>query len=560
MATTPTTVSAAQRRPSFDFWQPIWRLLTSVRFAVFYIATLATFGLLGVLIPQVPEAMRGNNAAIAQWLDHERGTFGPLTDTMYNLGLFEVFHATWFLIALGFLVVNVSTCTFNRWSPTFRNVFHPPRRVPDSFFDRAHNRTAFAAVAPATLVRSLRAMRFAVKTEERDGATYVFADRYPWTQLSTFISHLALILFISGGLVTWLTGFSADIFTGEGTTAPVFAVSNPNQLQVRVDHATGRFGDKGNALDFRTQITIFRNGREVASGTTTVNDPFKYDGYRFHQVAFFPSGAELQIREIASGNTVFHETFPLEQTTAAPAVTITDAAGNVLVTDTIAPTDFLSIASGALVRVPQTGQIIWVGITSKDNKTWQLVAFDPQAVGADGARNPDGQVRIEENASGAVSGLQVHFDGVRSIPSAVGIGVPGSVGDGSNTLAQLTTDASGGDALMLVAQDRPAISLAEGQPQTVGGYEYTFVGKRPFAGIAVKRDSGAWFIWIATAMLVGGLAITFYLPRRRLWIKLTGGETKIAALAEKSGGFEKDMRILARRLDVPAPADLQEDR
>ncbi len=60
-------------------------------------------------------------------------------------------------------------------------------------------------------------------------------------------------------------------------------------------------------------------------------------------------------------------------------------------------------------------------------------------------------------------------------------------------------------------------------------------------------------------MLVGGLALTFYLPRRRLWIRLTDRGTHIAALAEKSGGFEKDMRALARRLDVPAPPELQEE-
>ncbi len=122
--------AARSRGAPFDLFRPLWRLLTSVRFAVFYIGALALFGLLGVLIPQVPEAMRGNGPAINVWLDTQRGRFGPLTDTMYRLGLFEVFHAKWFLFALGFLVVNVTVCTFNRWSPTFRNVFRPPVRVP----------------------------------------------------------------------------------------------------------------------------------------------------------------------------------------------------------------------------------------------------------------------------------------------------------------------------------------------------------------------------------------------------------------------------------------------
>lgn len=549
--TTASRTTAASRGPSFDLWEPIWRLLTSVRFAVFYIATLASFALLGVLIPQVPEAMRGNDAAIATWLEAERGTFGPFTDAMQRLGLFQVFHAKWFLFALGFLVVNVTTCTINRWSPTFRNVFRPPRRVPDSFFERAHNRTILAPVGIETLETALRKLRFRVETTVENNATYLFADRHPWTQLATFISHLALILFISGGLITWLTGFSTDIFAGEGTTAPVFAVSNPNQLQVRIDETIGRFGDRGNPLDFRTRLTIFRNGDEVAHGTSTVNDPFKYDGYRFHQVAFFPNGAELRIRDIATGNAVFHETFPLQDTTAAPEVTISDASGKTLLSDSIAPTDFLSIASGALVRVPGTDRVIWIGMTAKDDEAWQLVAFDPRG------DSQSGQVRVEQGATGAISGLTVRFDRVASIPSAIGLGVPG--GD-AQTLAQLMKGPDGADALMLVSESRPAISLAAGEPVTVGSYEYTFEGRRQFTGIAVKRDSGAWFIWIATAMLVGGLALTFYVPRRRLWVRLTERGTQIASLAEKSGGFEKDMRTLARRAGVPVPPELQEER
>ncbi len=549
MATNART-TAASRGPSFDLFQPIWRTLTSVRFAVFFIATLALFGLLGVLIPQVPEAMRGNDAAISVWVEHERGTFGPLTTPMYRFGLFEVFHARWFLFALGFLVLNVSVCTFNRWSPTFRNVFRPPVNVPDSFYERAHNRVALPAVEPPVLHEALRRMRFRTRTDQRDGATYVFADRYPWAQLATFVSHMALILFIAGGIVTWATGFTSEIFAGTGTVTPVFAVKNPNQLQVRIDDAVGRYGPAGNALDFRTQLTIFKNGREVASGTTTVNDPFKYDGYRFHQVAFFASGAQLVVRDLSTGNTVFDETFALQDTIAAPVVTISDSTGKQLFAGQVVPTDFLATASGSLVSLPGSGRVVWVGLTTQDNKTWQAVVFDP-AAGDTGA-----QLRLPENGDGSVSGLKVHFDSVASVPSLNGVTVPGS---DVPLLAQLSQASDGADALVLTGAGRPAMALESGKPVTDGGYQYVFMGTRTFAGIAVKKDDGAWFIWAATAMLVIGLAITFYVPRRRLWIKLTDGATLVAALAEKSGGFEKDMRALARRLDVPAPPEIEEE-
>jgi cytochrome c biogenesis protein len=541
----------ARRGPAFDLTQPLWRLLTSVRFAVFYISALAAFGLAGVLIPQVPEAMRGNEAAIDAWLDTQRGAFGPFTDTMHRLGLFQVFQARWFIIALGWLVVNVSVCVFNRWSPTFRNVFRPPERVPDSFYERAHNRALLAPVGTAAAEDALRRLRFRVKTRQDGETAYIFADRYPWTQLATFASHMALILFLAGGLVTALTGFTSDTFAGEGTTVPVFAVKDPNQLQVRIDDAVGVYGERGNPLDFRTHLTIFRNGREVKSGYMTVNDPLKYGGYRFHQVAFFPDGAALRIRDAATGNTVFAETFPLEEITAAPAVTISDAAGRVLLSDVIAPTDFLKLASGTLVNVPGADRILWVGITAKGEEDWELVLFDPQT-GEAGS-----QLRVAEGAAGEISGLRVRFDRVEGIPSAVGIDVPGG---GAELLAQLVDASGGGRSLMLVGPGRPAISLAPDDPVETGGYEYIFEGQREFTGLSVKRDSGAWFIWVATGLLVGGLAVTFYVPRRRLWLKLTRNETRVAALAEKSGGFEKEMRTLALRLGVPVPPELQEER
>jgi cytochrome c biogenesis protein ResB len=166
-------------------------------------------------------------------------------------------------------------------------------------------------------------------------------------------------------------------------------------------------------------------------------------------------------------------------------------------------------------------------------------------------------LRIPDGEIARFGDINIQFNEVAALPSAVGVGVPG--GD-EPLLAQLVEDHRGERSLMLVGSDRPAISLAQGDPTVVDGYEYTFEGEREFAGISIKRDSGAWFIWIATGMLVVGLAVTFYVPRRRLWLKLTGSATLIAALAEKSGGFEKDMRTLADRIGVPVPPELEEER
>ena len=80
----------------------------------------------------------------------------------------------------------------------------------------------------------------------------------------------------------------------------------------------------------------------------------------------------------------------------------------------------------------------------------------------------------------------------------------------------------------------------------MGGYEYTFVGQREFAGIQVKRDRSDYLVWAGAALLLGGLLVTFWVPRRRLWAKITPVRTQLAGQAGHLVKFEKEMAEMAR--------------
>jgi cytochrome c biogenesis protein ResB len=90
--------------------------------------------------------------------------------------------------------------------------------------------------------------------------------------------------------------------------------------------------------------------------------------------------------------------------------------------------------------------------------------------------------------------------------------------------------------------------LYPNQPARVGDNEYTFGGRREFAGISVRRDPGAKFIWIATGFLIAGLLVTFYVPRLRVWGRVRGNEAVIAAQAERRGPFQSEMKRLQQEL------------
>ena len=115
-----------------DPFRATWRLFTNVRWAIGIITFLALASLLGVVVPQVPANVRGDATAEAQWLVFQEGRFGFATDVMNNLGLFDIFHARWFIYALGLLVVSISVCTASRLpgrttSPPFSRRMMPGR-------------------------------------------------------------------------------------------------------------------------------------------------------------------------------------------------------------------------------------------------------------------------------------------------------------------------------------------------------------------------------------------------------------------------------------------------
>lgn len=516
----------------------LWRTLTSVRFALALIAFLALASLAGVLLPQLPAAMRGSPTLEAAWFDFQRQRFGVFGGPLQSLGLFDVFRSLWFLSALGLLVASVCVCTINRIGPIYRNVFRPQVRVPDDYFERDAVALPFAADAGG-LAAELRRRRYRVVSEAEGASTYLFADRFPWAQFATFISHLALILFLAGGLVTLASAKEQQLFVAEGEARPVFGLGDSDHMQVYVEDAVGRFDAAGFPLEFRTELVVYKQGREVARGASTVNDPLTYGGFRFHQTGFFPDGAALRVRDLASGRVVYEEVLALTDSAATPRVVVRDAAGSVVLDDAIVPTDFLAEAAGTLVRLPSAGgRAFWIGARPPaEGGIWQLIIFETGAAGAAGV-----QAVLAEGERLDMGGLILTFAGMTSVPSTR-VTLPGMAQEG---VAELSSGRDG-QTLTIGPLAGRALALAPGQPVVFGSYEYTFLGGREFAGITVRRDPGSGFIWVATALFLLGLALTFYTPRRRLWVKIAAGRAAFRGLGGRSAAIEREVKEAVAR-------------
>jgi cytochrome c biogenesis protein ResB len=569
--------SWARTARELDPLRAVWRLFTSVRWALYLLAFLALAGLLGVLLPQIPSTVRGDDVAVAAWLDTQQGKFGVFTEPFHRLGFFDVFHARWFAAGLGLLVVSVTICTANRFFPIWRTIRQPQRRVAETYFQRAHHRAEFATPAePLALESVLRRRHYRVERFQEGETTYLFADRYSWAQLGTFVSHLALIMFIAGALVSKFTGFSQDLFVGEGTTAPVFAVSNPNQMQVRVVDTVARFDPQGQPLDYRTELAIYQGGNEVKRCTTTVNGPCSYGGYRFHQAAYFGFGAELQVRDLRSGNVIYKEVLALADSMPAPHVIVRDGDGATLLDATLVLTDFVETAYGTTVTIPGSDRTMWIGVRPDESTgRLDLLAFEPGRQ-ADAVR-----LLLPEGQRASAGGLDFEFVSLQRLPASFEPGFPlppstseetpqGQVLLEMSNVVYGVEETSSGEAVSVPTQSGPptlsvvgvspiVLNLEPGQAASVGDYEYTFLGQREFAGINVKRDQSDNLIWVATGLLLVGLMITFYVPRRRLWAKITPERTYLAGIAGHLANFRREMGKLGGEAGSPDAAQEEEN-
>ena len=339
--------------PDPVYW--IWRWLTSIRVAILMITIVVLFALTGVIIPQVPPQFVDTPALVAQHVDNQRGTWGAFTDPLAefpwfydaNGGIFNLFNQPYWFLLVAVLALAITTCTVSRFPPIWRTVRRPQRRVGDRYFERARHRLDFAtpaagpappnqANAAAALAGALRRRRYRVQMEQRDGASYLFADRFAWAQLATFVFHLALILLVIGTLLTKFGGEELQFWVGEGQSRPLFATgSDRQQVQVIVDDAIACFNEDGQALDFRSLIRVTSGGEEIAAGEVTVNGPLHAAGFRVHQAAYWEHGTALQVRDAASGQLLYTETLMLQEQFFGPRIVTSAAAGGAVFADEV---------------------------------------------------------------------------------------------------------------------------------------------------------------------------------------------------------------------------------
>lgn len=462
----------------------LWRLFTSVNFAVVQIVAVAVLAVFGMTIRQLPGFAFRSAADYATEMNRLRSIYEPVlgvgtVDLLERLQLFHVFNSTPFSVALLVLVISIVICTLDRTPRLWQQSAAIRVAQPDAYFDlRLPDRVSIApgpGLNAAAVARALRANRFSVRESvAADGATFVYGDRNRWTKLATLITHLGLILFLVAGLVTARFGDEQGLVVAEGDTLTVQPIGTPGLLLVQNLGFDAPGLDTGNPSDFTTDLAVYRDGQLLERKTIRVNDPLSVGGYTFHQNGFGPA-PDIEITSTVDGSILWSGPVPM-----------TDSAGG--------------LPYGAMP------------IPGRDYGIELLLARSAEGVGTLVAQPyvirgtlPDGTPDVR-----------------RGFPTAV---VNGE-----------TSDLQGVDL---------RLSLR-------GFSQYTL--------LIAKRDPGQGIVWAAFLALIIGLAITFYLPRRRVWARLRGdGRLDLVGRSDRQVDFDREFGgliddMVRARGGGPAPA------
>jgi cytochrome c biogenesis protein len=298
----------------------LWRLFTSVNFAVVQIIMLALLAVVGMTVRQLPGFAFRSAGDYANEMGKLRALYEPalgsgVVDLMERLQLFRVFTSTWFSLGLVILAVSIVICTLDRTPRLWRQSAVIRVVQPDAYFDpRLPDRVSIEpgpGLTPTALGAILRRRRFSVREAETEtGERFIYGDRNRWTKLATLISHLGLILFLIAGLVTARFGDEQGLVVAEGDTLTVQPIGTPGLLLVKNFGFRAPGLDTGVATDFTTDLAVYQDGQLLARKTIRVNDPLSVAGYTFHQNGFGPA-PDLEIRDTGDGSILWSGPVPL---------------------------------------------------------------------------------------------------------------------------------------------------------------------------------------------------------------------------------------------------------
>jgi len=317
-----------QKKPA-TFGYRLYELFSSMRFAIGLLTILSIASVIGTVLKQ--------NEPYPNYAFE----FGPFWFKAFEyLGLYDVYHAGWFLLILAFLMLSTTLCIVRNGPAFIRDMKGFREKANESALKAMkHTRQLDVTLDEAQAVALIQQQGMRYKRSERDdGSVVLAAKKGSGSKLGYFFAHIALVVICIGGLLDGnlplkigeLTGsivpetrelpqgqipehsrlgaanlsYRGSVTVAENKSADVIFMNSGNGYLVQelpfivtlkkfhVDYYSN-----GMPKLFASDIVVTdkASGKETAA-TVKVNHPLIINGVAIYQASFGDGGSPLQLK------------------------------------------------------------------------------------------------------------------------------------------------------------------------------------------------------------------------------------------------------------------------
>ncbi len=278
-----------------SFVDRLWDFFASVKLAIVLFSLIALTSIIGTVIEQ--NASPEKNIIVLKRLVGEN-----LAPTVYRildiLGFMDMYHSWWFVTLLVLFAMNLIICSLERLPRIWNLIKEPvkplnPERIPAFPIRKEIVIRHSPETVREALVQSVKQLGFKpMNSPLEDGGYQLYAQKGNWSRLGVYITHLSIIMIMIGAVIGIFFGFNGFLNLPEGYTSDVAysrkdSKPHPLGFSIRCDDFDVEFyGMSDMPKDYRSWLTVFKDGKEVMKKMIEVNSPLKFEGYTFYQSSY----------------------------------------------------------------------------------------------------------------------------------------------------------------------------------------------------------------------------------------------------------------------------------
>jgi cytochrome c biogenesis protein len=271
----------------------IWDFLASVKLAIVIFALISLTSIIGTILEQKGDPER--NLEILTRL------FGKsLAPTLFTvsekLGFMDMYHSWWFTGLLVLFSINLVICSLDRLPRIWKLVHEPIGPLPEEKLRKFVISREIIIKGKPDIIKDIvtsafRKARFHAGEVQEENGFFLYAQRGKYSRLGVYITHFSILIILIGAMIGIRFGFRGYLNLPEGAVSNVALSGTDREIplgfEIRCDNFDVDFyGGSDMPKEYRSWLTVFKNGREVLKKSIAVNDPLTYEGITFYQSSY----------------------------------------------------------------------------------------------------------------------------------------------------------------------------------------------------------------------------------------------------------------------------------